>query len=176
MSVIEEIRQSLQTVAQPVASSATLPPACYHDDSWYQQELKTIFRKSWFTVGHQSQWPHIGDYSVVEIGNTPLILIKDENGHLRALSNVCLHRSSTLLTGQGNCRRIVCPFHGWSYETTGAILSAPRMENAQDFLAENPHLPRFNVETHGGFVFVNLDAGARSLSDWLADFDDIHAP
>ena len=171
---IEETKSALKSVQHPLSTSATLPPSCYHDDTWLDLEMERIFYGGWIYVGQIDQWKRPGDFKSFNIGNVPIVVVLDKDNHLNALSNVCLHRGSEITSGEGNCKALVCPFHGWSYGYTGELISAPRMETALGFTEQNQKLKSFSVESQDGMVFVNLSPDTSPLEDWLGDFSDLH--
>ena len=173
---VDRIKQALTAVRYPVSSSLSLPPECYHDDDWLEHEMNCLFRRGWFGIGRRDQWQNPGDYQAVEVAGVPIVVIMDRDGKLQALSNSCLHRSSRIMTGTGSCKVMVCPFHGWSYDTRGQLISAPRMETADCFSAKQYSLKKFNVECLDGFVFLSLEENPVSLADWSGDFAQVHAP
>ncbi len=173
---INRIKQALVAVRYPLSSSLTLPPGCYHDEGWLEHEVNCLFRRGWFAIGRQDQWQNPGDYQAIEVAGIPIVVVMDQDGKLQALSNSCLHRSSRIMTGTGNCRVMVCPFHGWSYDTQGRLLSAPRMETAAGFQEKQHSLKKFHVDSLDGFVFLGLEENPVTLTDWTGDFGQVHAP
>jgi len=173
---INRIQQALPAVRYPVSSSLTLPPECYHDDDWLEHEVNCLFRRGWFGIGRRDQWQKPGDYQTIEVAGAPIVVILDQDGELQALSNVCLHRSSAIMTGVGNCKAMVCPLHGWSYDTQGRLISAPRMESADGFQGKQYSLKKFHTDSLDGFVFLSLEENPPPLADWSGDFEQVHAP
>ena len=172
----DQIKQALEGVRHPIASSSSLPPPCYHEEDWFRLEMERVFRRGWLGIGRRDQWKRPGDYETIHLGNIAIVVIMDEHGALQAMSNSCLHRSSQIMSGHGNCRAMVCPFHGWSYDYSGRLVSASRMENAPGFSEKGMGLKKFHVATQDGFVFLNLEENPGPLDHWLGDFSEMHAP
>ena len=175
-SKIAEILHGLEAVRHPVSSSKTLPPACYTDNDWYRIESEKVFASGWVSVGREDRWQAAGSYIAIDIAGVPIIIIRDSDGHLRALANSCSHRGMKLLSGEGECRAVVCPFHAWTYDLTGNLIAAPRMESCDGFDNKQHGLAEFRVGSQDGFVFVCLDPAQQELEDWLGDFSDVHYP
>jgi len=173
---VELIKQQLAAVRYPVSSSLSIPPRCYHDEEWLGREREQLFQRGWFAIGREDQWKVPGDYQSMTIVGIPIVVTMDREGVLKALSNVCLHRASQIMSGAGRCKALVCPFHGWSYDFTGQVISAPRMETARGFSATRHQLKQFHIETSDGFVFLNLGDCPPPLQDRLGDFNHLHAP
>ena len=128
-----DLARQLGEVSADRDRSPGLPPACYADDSLVALERRAIFREGWIGLGLANRWLMPGDYTALELGGVPLIVVRNQRGELRALGNSCRHRGSALLGGSGNCRKIRCPFHWWTYDLDGRLKVYPRMENAIDF-------------------------------------------
>jgi phenylpropionate dioxygenase-like ring-hydroxylating dioxygenase large terminal subunit len=172
---VDHIKHALSTVKYPVSSSLSLPPACYHNQEWFGHEMDCLFCNGWFGVGRADQWQEPGDFVAINVAGIPVVIILDKYGELRAMSNSCLHRSSQIMSGSGNCKAMVCPFHGWSYDAAGQVISAPRMETAACFSERELRLKQFNVDTRDGFVYLSLQQEPDSVDDWLGDFSDLHS-
>ncbi len=176
MSNLASILADLSGVRHPLSSSLTLPPACYHDESWLKRELDQMFQRSWLCVGRSDRARNPGDYFTFKAGKTDLIIMRDEQNTLHAYANTCRHRGMPLARGEGNCRALVCPFHGWSYELDGGLRSAPRMETCEQFDTSKFGLVDFPLITSDGLAFVHLGENPEPLEDWLVDFGEVHAP
>ena len=166
----------LVLVRPPYARSATLPPACYHDETVLAAEREQLFRKGWVGIGRGDRWSKPGDFTALDIGGVPVAILRDKDGTLRAFANTCRHRGAKLLEGCGNAQRITCPFHAWTYGLDGTLRGAPRMAHAQDFSKDDHALIAFRAEERSGFAFVCLDQSTGDIDQWLGDFDAIHTP
>ena len=153
----------------PLAHARAMPAAFYTSPELFTLERKHIFSRHWFFAGREDALPAPGDYRALESPGGPVLLIRGDDKRLRALANVCRHRGSILLEGDGNCRRIVCPYHAWSYRLDGRLQQAPDMEGAADFDVAEIHLPEIRQEIWAGFVFLNFDAEAPALTAHLGD-------
>jgi choline monooxygenase len=125
-------------------------------------EIDRALRRDWIAVARTSDISATGDYRALEILGEPIVVVRGTDGQVRALSNVCRHRLSTLVEGAGRSSRLVCPYHRWTYDLTGALIGAPCMESAHGFDKSQLALPEFPVEIWQGWIFVAL--GARPLS------------
>ncbi len=153
----------------PIEHASPLPPEVYLSQEWYDREVATIFRKTWQLATRLEEIPNPGDYVRVDICEVPLIILRDRDGEIRALSAACRHRGAELVKGKGNCRRLVCPYHAWTYALDGKLIGAPAMRDAKGFDKSKHNLPSVRAETWGGFVFVNFDDHAESLLDSLGE-------
>ncbi len=172
----KQISGLLAEVKAPLETSRTLPPPCYSEESIHEQELRTIFRRSWVSVGRWDRWKAPGDYAAMEVAGIPIVVLRDNQGVLRAYANTCRHRGAKLLDGEGSCRTIRCPFHRWTYALDGRLLKAPRMDAAPAFDLSTYGLIPVRIDTRAGFVFVCFDDDVEPLDAWLGDFPELHRP
>lgn len=152
-----------------VGHSATLPSDWYTSHELYELERRTLFRQVWHCVGPASQVTSPGQYLTCEVADEPLVVVRDREGRLRALSNVCLHRAGPVAVGCGKRNAFQCPYHGWVFELDGRLRRARGMEGTEGFDASQMRLPEFRAEVWGPSVWVTLDPEAPPLSEWLAD-------
>jgi phenylpropionate dioxygenase-like ring-hydroxylating dioxygenase large terminal subunit len=109
----------------------------------------------------------------LELAGQPVMVIRDHDGTLRAQSNVCLHRMSTLLTGSGNTKAIVCPYHAWSYNLDGSLRGAPAMTLNEGFCKNSYKLPQVRCEEWLGWIMVSLNPDAPPVSESLAEVQEL---
>jgi len=161
---------------KPIEEASPLPRDVYFSQEWYDREMDTIFRKGWLVATREEEIPNPGDYVRLDIIDEPLIILRDDDGGVRALSASCRHRGSELLTGSGNCSKITCPYHAWTYALDGRLLATPSMQGAEGFEKTEHGLPTVRAETWGGFVFINFDDDASPLIESLGSLADRLAP
>ncbi|MCV2873501.1 Rieske 2Fe-2S domain-containing protein [Defluviimonas sp. WL0050] len=160
---------------RPFEQATAMPPDVYRTESFLDLEIEHIFSKEWYCVGRADSLPGPGDYLTCELAGQPIIVLRDQEGHLRAQSNVCLHRMSTLLHGRGNTRSIVCPYHAWTYNLDGRLRGAPAMSRNEGFCRDAYRLPQIRCEEWLGWVFVSLNPDAAPVAEQLADVEKLVA-
>ncbi len=156
----------LRFTADPT-TSATLPGHYYCEPAIFAREADEIFFRSWQFVGFTFDLRNAGDYITADLLDQKILVVRGKDGNLRAFYNVCMHRGHILAEGSGNKTIFTCPFHAWSYDTTGALKAAGNAENVAGFRVEDFRLTEIKVDTLGMLVFVNLDANAPSLAEWV---------
>lgn len=159
--------------AKPFEQARAMPPEVYTSDAFLEAELEHIFRKDWFCVGRSSALANTGDYVTCDLAGQPVAVVRGRDGVLRAMSNVCMHRMSTLLHGRGNTRTIVCPYHAWTYRLDGALQGAPAMTENSDFCKGDYKLPEIRCEEWLGWVFVSLNADAPPVVEQLSEVEEL---
>ena len=125
--------EQLRNTAKPLAEAFTLPPWCYNSPEFYQAEVRDIFMKGWIGITRVEDIPEPGDYFCAEIAEEPILVLRDREGVVRALSRTCRHRGACLIDGKGNTRFFRCPFHGWTYDLKGHLIAARQMEKTAGF-------------------------------------------
>lgn len=142
------------------------------DPQVLELERRVIFERCWLYLGHESEVAEPGRFVARKVGGRPLIFNRDRAGKLHVFYNTCMHRGATVCREQaGRTRNFTCPYHGWVYADDGKLVHQPLPEsyapgcNAAGELNLR-EVPKF--ASYCGFVFVNFDAGAGSLEDYLA--------
>lgn len=177
----DAVDELLKTVSVPFEKARAMPPSVYTSDDFLKRELSDIFAKDWFCVGRASALAASGDYVTLELAGQPIIVLRAGDGALRAMSNVCRHRMSTLLEGRGNTRSIVCPYHAWTYNLDGSLRGAPAMTQNEGFCKSDYQLPDVRCEEWLGWVFVSLNPDSppvasqlSKVADMVSDYDMTH--
>ncbi|VVD93169.1 (2Fe-2S)-binding protein [Pandoraea iniqua] len=160
---------------RPFDDARAMPPGVYTSPDFLAREQRDIFAHEWQCVGRASALAEPGDYLSAQIGDQPVVVVRDEQMQLKAMSNVCLHRMSVLLEGRGNVRRIVCPYHAWNYSLDGALKGAPMMDEQAGFCKESYRLPAIRCEQWQGWIYVTLDNDAPPVATQLAELTDLIA-
>jgi len=137
----------------------------YTDPEIFALELERIFARTWQLVGHVSQVSEPGCLLTAQVGDENVIVVND-NGLLRGFFNVCQHRGHQLVDADGaKVSRITCPYHAWAYSLGGTLLNA-RGQDVGELC-----VPRVQVESMAGFLYVNLDSDAPSLLNTVPGID-----
>ena len=171
----DDLLASLDTSVADVATAATLPPEMYTSDEFLGFEKEALFMREWLCVGRGERIPEPGDWFTVTLLEEPVIVARDKEGEVRAMSAVCQHRAMAVCEGQGNDTTFKCPYHHWIYGLDGRLLGAPAMERTDDFDKSEWGLPQLRVEEWMGFVFVNFDPDARPLTPTLDRYSPLLA-
>lgn len=172
MNAIEAL---VDNVSVPFERASAMPCSVYTSPEFLQAELDQVFAKDWFCAGRASSLATVGDYLTLELAGRPIMVVRDKDGRLRAQSNVCLHRMSTLLHGRGNTQAIVCPYHAWTYELSGRLRGAPAMDENQAFCKDSLRLPKVLCEEWLGWIFVSLNENAVPAATQFAEVEEMVA-
>ncbi len=165
--------KTLKETAKAALEDATaLHPQLYRSQDIHQLELSNIFAKDWLCPGRAADIPNPGDYLTYSIADQPIFIQRGKDGEIRAFANVCRHRMMKLLDGTGSCKRIVCPYHAWTYGLDGNLIGAPHMDRSKGFDKSKISLTPIRVAVWHGWIYVTLNPQAKPIADLLSDFPD----
>ena len=151
----------------------SLPGWIYHDREIFDLEMERVIRPSWQIVCHINELPNSGDYRTIEYCGESVVVIRGDDGAVRAFTNVCRHRAMRLVEGPGGCaKKLVCPYHAWTYDNDGRLTGVPNRREYPSLKLEENGLVPVALEIWHGFVFVNLaPAGFPSVTEMMAPFE-----
>ncbi|MGB2874578.1 MAG: aromatic ring-hydroxylating dioxygenase subunit alpha [Gaiellaceae bacterium] len=151
----------------PRTAQETLPWSWYSDPELLPREQERIFRRAWHYAGQAERVARAGDYLTCRAGHVPVVVVRGRDEQLRAFLNVCRHRGSILVEGNGNRETLQCGYHAWTYDLDGRLRAAPRSQTEPGFETEDIALLELRVETWGPLVFVTPDPEAPPLAELL---------
>ena len=136
----------------------TLPSWTYNNEVFFELEKRDLFLNNWQLICHGSNIPLPGDYFTFDLFNERLVAVRDASLEIRVFHNVCSHRATKLLDRvSGNCgKRIVCPYHAWSYDLSGNLKHVPGIENFENLDLKDHGLRIVEQEVFKGFVFAKV--------------------
>jgi carnitine monooxygenase subunit len=160
------------------AAGQSLPAWIYTDPAFFERERRTIFRTAWQVVCHLNDVPHAGDYQTLDFLGEQVLTLRGDDGQVRSFHNACRHRASRLVDGPaGRCeRRIVCPYHAWSYSLDGKLARVPPWQGFEGLDLDAHGLKPIEQEVWQGFVFVRFEPGLPSVAEMMAPVADELAP
>lgn len=168
-SNVTDARHAMGELLQQRSRYMSLPQALYNDPLLFRVDMEEVFMKEWLFVGMTCEVPTPGNYMTVEIGQNPILIVRDRDGTVRAFHNVCRHRGSRVCTGaKGKVANITCPYHQWTYDLKGNLIFAGT-EMGDDFDKNEFGLKPAHCKTSGGFIYVSLAEGEPpAIDDYLA--------
>ena len=134
-----------------------------------QAEYEKLWSKVWQWACHVDHIPQTGDYFVYDIGDLSALIVRTENGEIKAYFNSCMHRG-TQLKQPGTCgfsKELRCPFHGWTWSLEGQLVDLPQAWDFPHVTADSHQLPEMPVDIWEGFIFINFDQDAEPLNEYL---------
>lgn len=153
----------------------TLPGWTYHSPEFFTLEQEELFLRNWQPVCHVSEVPRPGDFTTLNLLGERALVLRGEDGVLRAFYNVCRHRAAAVATGaSGHCDgQLRCPYHGWVYGLDGHLKAVPGQQSFPEMDKAQYGLRPLALELFQGFVFVNFAGdGGLSVAERMAPYVD----
>jgi choline monooxygenase len=173
---IEQILASYDDHA-PLSQASTIPAAWYVDPRIAELERLKVFSKTWQLVGRTEQVKTPGQFLSTRVAGEPVVVVRGNDGPLRAFYNVCRHHAAAVVTEPcGQTALLHCPYHGWNYGLDGSLKGMPEFEGVENFDRAQNGLVPIRVETWECFVFINLDNHAVPLAEFLGGLVGRMAP
>jgi phenylpropionate dioxygenase-like ring-hydroxylating dioxygenase large terminal subunit len=150
----------------------SLPAWLYHDPEFFSVEMDQVIRPSWQIVCHVSDLPAVGDWHSLDYLGESVIAVRGRDNNVRAFTNVCRHRAMRIVEGSRGCtKKLVCPYHGWTYELDGQLTGIPgKSEYAGLDMGKHGLFP-IDCEIWQGFVFVRLESGGPNVAAMMAPYE-----
>ena len=167
------LQQVSENAAKPAAEASGMPPDIYHSAKLLALEKDRIFKREWLCIGHINEIPNPGDYVAYDIGDQPVVAIRQQDNSIIVFSNVCLHRCARMLDGTGNGRAIVCPYHAWTYNLDGQLRGARFMEQTTGFDKKAQKLRTIRSEIWEGFIYATLSDDVDPVATRLESFQEV---
>lgn len=189
-----QARSSGPSYASIIASDRTPPPvplreqaydwidtdqidvARYSSQAFHQLETEKLWPSTWQMACRLEHIPKPGDYTVYEIADLSIIVVRTTADQVRAFHNSCLHRGTTLAEGSGNTQVLKCPFHGFSWNIDGTFRGMPAAWDFPHVEHQDFCLPEAAVALWGGFVMVNPDGNAPPFETYAAPLTEHFKP
>ena len=144
-----------------------IPVARYTSSEFFEREMTDVWPHAWQLACTMDHVARPGDWHEYRVGRISVLIVRGDDGVLRAFQNVCRHRGSELCSGSGaDLAEIRCPFHRWTWGLDGRLREVP---SRREFGVLNDDYPLIGVQvdTWGPMVFVNLDPDAEPLAEFL---------
>jgi phenylpropionate dioxygenase-like ring-hydroxylating dioxygenase large terminal subunit len=160
-----------------VRADGFVPKERYTTRDFAELEQSRLWPRVWQIACREEQVERPGDFCEYTIGTETVVIVRGSDGTLHAFFNACLHRGRRLVDGCGSVEgeRIRCPYHGWCYALDGRVVDVPDRGDFES-LPDDLSLASVDVDTWGGFVFVNFDPEAEPLLDFLHPLPALLAP
>jgi phenylpropionate dioxygenase-like ring-hydroxylating dioxygenase large terminal subunit len=150
-----------------------IPAARYIDPQFLELEKQGLWKRGWLYAGHTSQVAEPGSWFLTRNTGTPILVVRNLQGELRAFYNTCRHRGGPLVTEEtGQGRGFVCGYHGWSYTLDGQLKSVRDKRDFVDLDFACRSLLPVRCETLGGWIFINEDPEASALLESLGPLEN----
>jgi phenylpropionate dioxygenase-like ring-hydroxylating dioxygenase large terminal subunit len=162
--------------AEPLSEPVTIGPEAYTSEAYARAEADKLWAKVWQQVGRVEELPNVGDFLTYDILDDSILVTRVAPDRFRAFFNVCAHRGRRLVDcpqGAKNAcghakKSFVCGFHGWAFDLEGECVAVPDQESWKRSLTrDNTRLKQVQVDTWGGWLWINMDPDAEPLRQYL---------
>ena len=166
-------KNKLSVVLKKIDKAHGLPNECYLEGPYKEIEREKIFENNWVVVGTGSSIPEPGDVKSFDLLGIPLILIRDKENNIKVFHNVCSHRGFRLINKDCNLRKVIkCPYHSWSYDFSGKLVSTPHIggvnvHDHENFRKEENDLQQVRSSTWLDLIFVNISNNAITFDEYI---------
>ena len=145
-----------------------VPIGRYTSDEFWELERDHLWTKVWVVAGRAEEIPEPGDYYTFGDLGTPVLIVRGNDGEVRAFYNSCQHRGAPVVReAKGSARNLQCQYHGWTYDITGGTLvSVPDERDFIGFCRAEHGLVQISCEVWQNWIFVNQDPNAAPLREW----------
>jgi choline monooxygenase len=168
---------NLYNPGNPLEKAYTIPAPWYFDERIAQLERNSVFASNWQVVGRVDQVKERGQFFTIDVNQEPLLVVRSDDGKLRAFFNVCRHHAAAVVPEVAGCaKQFRCPYHGWTYGNDGALKGMVEFEGVCNFERADNGLVSVRVDVWENFILVNLDGKAMPLVDYLGKVPQIVAP
>ncbi len=166
----------LRSVPDPL-DDLSLPGWLYFDPDFFAAEKRAFLRAAPQVVCHESEIARPGEWRTLDYLGESVLVIRGDDGQVRAFTNVCRHRGSRLVDGTGGCAKVLtCPYHAWSYARDGRLVGVPHRAEYPGLDPSRLGLVPVALERWRGFLFVTLQPGAPSVHEMMAPYEAEVAP
>lgn len=155
-----------------------LPVEAYTSQEWFDKEQELIFGNTWQFAGLMEDVKDPGDYVTVQCGNQNIVVVKGRDQRLRAFHNLCRHRGTQLLRAVGKKQKaLTCPYHDWTYDLTGQLVSVPEKEKEfPDLELDKICLHKASVDIWRGMLWVHPKPDAIPINEWFKGCEEHLGP
>ena len=132
---LETALAQLQSAAASAFELARpIPPGLNHSQAFLDHERQSVFMQEWICIGREDEIAEAGDFITHKITDVPVLVVRQQDGEIRAFVNACAHRQAHLVAAQkGSTKKFTCPYHAWTYDCAGELIRAPYMEMKPEF-------------------------------------------
>ncbi len=148
--------------SQPLAAGR------YTSPDFFRREVEKMWPNVWQFAARDEDMPEPGDVVVYENAGRSYLVVRQEDGSVRAFHNVCLHRGRKLRLESGYSKEFKCPFHGFTWNTNGTLKEIPCRWDFSHLRDETMTLPEARVGRWGGYIFLCENDTGVSLEEYLA--------
>ncbi|KPM51084.1 (2Fe-2S)-binding protein [Frankia sp. R43] len=162
-SLVRRLLDHIENNTTDVVDSVLEVSTEIYSDGYFSDEFEALFHNQPIVLCLSGALPGPETYHTVDICGTSILLTRDAGGQLRALTNACRHRGVRLADGTGKAKRFSCPFHSWTYDLAGSLVSVPSEQYFDGMCREDKGLVELPVAEGYGLIVGRLRPGGEPL-------------
>jgi phenylpropionate dioxygenase-like ring-hydroxylating dioxygenase large terminal subunit len=170
MLELTERQLDMEGLVREDGSDFAVDPRVYTNPTIFEAEMRRIFWRTWVYVAHESEIPNAGDFRTGAVGQTPVLVTRDQDGAIHVLVNTCRHRGSIVCREErGNATFFQCPYHRWVYRNDGTLVQVPDVSGYPEGWRESiggllraPRVARLH-----GMIFASFAEDGESFDAYL---------
>ena len=164
----EVVGTAISSMGSGNGSPTRIPVYRYTSPDFAKVEMDHVFSKAWLVACSVDHVAEAGDYFEYRVGPYSVLIVRGDDGELRAFQNACRHRGNIICEGAGSgITELRCMYHNWTWDLRGRLRQVPSRKGFGTLRNEDFPLLPARVDTWGRLVFVNLDNDAMSLAEYL---------
>ena len=171
-------KKKLDIVKKPIDKSHGLPNECYTSQEYTKLERKKLFEDKWVVIGIASALPNKGDAKPFDLLGIPIMILRDKQNKIRVFHNVCSHRGYKILQESCKIKNVIrCPYHSWSYDTSGNLVATPHLggmnkHTSKKFDKSKSGLKEIRSYVWLDMIFVNISENEISFNEYIKPLSD----
>jgi phenylpropionate dioxygenase-like ring-hydroxylating dioxygenase large terminal subunit len=139
----------------------------YYSPEFFKAECEKMWPNVWQFAAREEDLPEPGDYVTYDNAGRSYLLVRQEDGSVKAFHNVCLHRGRKLKTDSGSAEQFLCPFHGFSWNPDGSLRNIPCRWDFAHLTDQKMQLPEATLAQWGGYIFVRDNPEGPTIEEYL---------
>lgn len=165
--------REVASIRAPIAKALTLPSRAFVSEEFFQLEVEKVFHRHWMAVAFEVTVPDVGDMRPIELFGMPLVLIRGDDGRVRAFHNICPYDGClAVLEPRQHAKEIEVLYHGWRYDLRGRLTAIPYWDGTpagrlESLRGRSGDLVEVRSATSLGVVFVDLGGNAGDIDAYL---------
>ena len=171
-------KKKLDIVNKPIHQAHGLPNECYTSKEYTLVERKKLFEDKWIVIGSASSLKDAGDAKPIDLLGIPILIVRTKENQIKVFHNICSHRGLKLVNKPGKIKNVIrCPYHSWSYNLDGELISTPHIggmniHEAPKFEKSKSNLKEIRSHIWLDLIMININNNEISFDEYIKPLSD----
>ena len=171
-------KKKLDIVNKPIHQAHGLPNECYTSKEYTLVERKKLFEDKWIVIGSASSLKEAGDAKPIDLLGIPILIVRTKENQIKVFHNICSHRGLKLVNKPGKIKNVIrCPYHSWSYNLDGELISTPHIggmniHEAPKFEKSKSNLKEIRSHIWLDLIMININNNEISFDEYIKPLSD----